>query len=59
MCPGWGDGSAQYVFVPGNLDLFEQRTKHVFPVNLAQIRSGVPEIFDSQTKKKQKSHRQR
>jgi len=27
-------------------------TKHVFPVNLAQIRSAVPEIFDSQTNKK-------
>jgi len=46
-------------FVPGDLDLwpwhsnsFERGTKHVFPVNLAQIRSAVPEIFDSQTKKK-------
>jgi len=27
-------------------------TKHVFPVNLAQLRSAVPEIFDSQTNKK-------
>ena len=27
---------------------FEQRTKHVFHVNLAQIRSAVPEIFHTQ-----------
>jgi len=53
-----GDGSAQHVFVPGDLDLWpwhsyssEWGTKHVFHVNLAQIHSAVPEIFDSQTKK--------
>jgi len=28
----------------------ERETKHVVPVNLAQILSAVPEIFDSQTK---------
>ena len=28
-------------------------TNSVFPVNLAQIRSAVPEIYDSQTNKKQ------
>jgi len=41
------------VFVPGDLDLWpwhsnssERGTKHIFPVNLAQIRSAVPEIFE-------------
>jgi len=29
-------------------------TKHVIPVNLAQIRSAVPEIFDFQTEKNEK-----
>jgi len=32
----------------------ERGTKHVFPVNLAQIRSAVPDIFDSETNKKHK-----
>ena len=38
-------------FVPGNLELWpwpsnlsQRGTKHVFPVNLSQIRSAVPEI---------------
>jgi len=31
----------------------EQGTKHVFPVNLAQIRSAVPEICEWQANKKQ------
>ena len=35
-------------------NLSEQGTKHVFPVNLAQIRSAVPEIFHTQTKKSQR-----
>jgi len=54
------DGSAQHVFVPGDLDLWpwhsnssERGTKHVLNVNLAQIRSVVPEIFEAQTKKSQ------
>jgi len=42
------------VFVPGDLDLWpwhsnsseRATTKHIFPVNLAQIRSAVPEIFE-------------
>jgi len=29
--------------------LSEPETKHVFPVNLAKIRSAVPEIFEAQT----------
>ena len=34
-----------------DIQTFERaRTKHFFTVNLAQIRSAVPEIFDSQTK---------
>ena len=42
-------------YVPGDLDLYhlnssEQGTKHVFRVNLAQIRSVVPEIIHTQTK---------
>jgi len=44
-------------FVPNDLDLWpwhsnssEWETKHIFPLNLAQIRSAVPKIFDSQTK---------
>jgi len=60
-----GDGSVQRVFVPGDLDLLpwhsnssNRGTKHVFPVNLAQIRLAVPEIFRTQTKN-QKCHRQR
>jgi len=35
-------------FVPNDL---ERVTKHVFRVNLAQIRSAVPEIFHTQTYK--------
>jgi len=34
-----------------DLKLVRARTKHVFPVNLAQIRSAVPDIFHTQTKK--------
>jgi len=48
-------------FVPGNLDFWpwhsnssERGTKHVLPVNLAQIRSAVSNIFHTQTE----SHRQ-
>jgi len=48
------------VFVHGDLDLWpwesnssERGTKHVLPVNLAQICSVVPEIFHTQTKKSQ------
>jgi len=44
----------------GDLDLCprhsyssERESKHVFPVNLTQIRSAVPEIFEAQTKKSQ------
>jgi len=38
----------------------QRGTKHVFRVNLAQIRSAVPEIFDSQKNKmKKNAHRQR
>jgi len=43
-------------FVPGDLDLqkcIRARTKHIFRVNLAHIRSAVPEIFRTH----QKSHR--
>jgi len=29
------------------IQAFKQGTKHVFPVNLAQICSAVPEIFDA------------
>jgi len=36
-----------------DLDLQTRPTKHVFRVNLAQIRSAVPEIFHTQTKKTQ------
>jgi len=42
-------GPKMPLFVPGDLDLWpwasnssEQETKHVFPVNLAQIRSAFP-----------------
>jgi len=55
---GGCDGSAQHIFVPGDLDLSpwysnssQRGTKHVFHVNLTQICSAVPERFDSQTKK--------
>ena len=53
------------VFVPGDLHLWlwpsnlsEQGTKHVFHVNLAQIRSVVPEIFHTQTKKVRRRQKQ-
>jgi len=35
---------------PWHSNSSERGTKHVLPVNLAQIRSAVPEIFDAQTK---------
>ena len=45
------------IFVPGDLDLWpwpsnssDRGTKHVFCVNLAQIRSAVPGIFHTQHK---------
>jgi len=40
-------------FGPGDLDHTRpsKGPKHVFHVNLAQIRSVVPEIFHTQTKK--------
>jgi len=31
----------------------ERVTKHVLPVNFAQIRSAIPEIFHTQTKRSQ------
>jgi len=37
-------------FVPGDVHL-DLQTKHVFRVNLVQIRSAVSEIFHTQTKK--------
>ena len=51
--------SFSFFFVPGALDLWqsnssEQGSKHVFPVNLAQIHSAVPGTFDAQTKKMKK-----
>jgi len=36
---------------PWHSNSSEWGTKHVFPVNLAQIRLAVPEIFDAKTKK--------
>jgi len=49
--------SRNAVFVPGDLDLWpwpsnssEWATKHVFPVNLAQIHSAVPDIFHTEKK---------
>jgi len=52
-----------FIFVPGDPDLWpwhsnssEQRTKHVFSVNLAQIRSAVREIFEWQTNKQTKTY---
>jgi len=48
--PG-GDGSAQRVLCPWWPRPLPLTFKDVFPVNLAQIRSAIPEIFDSQTKK--------
>jgi len=43
FCPWWP--------WPSNFKPSEWGTKHVFRVNLAQIRSAVPEIFHTQTKK--------
>jgi len=52
-------GQKNVIFVPGDLDLWpwhshssERGTKHVFPVNLAQISSTVPQTFYIQTKNK-------
>ena len=57
LLPG-GDGSAQHVICPSDLDLWpwhsnssKRGTTHIFPVNLVQIHSAVPKVFDSQTKK--------
>jgi len=36
---------------PWHSNFSERGTKHVLPVNLAQIRSAVSEIFHTQTKK--------
>jgi len=36
-------------FLTFDLDLQTRETKHVFRVNLAQIRSAVPEIYHTQT----------
>jgi len=43
FCPSW----------PWPWNSSERGTKHVFRVNLAQIRSAVPKIFHTQTKKSQ------
>jgi len=68
-CQGWQECTARFLFLvtltfdllPWHSNLFERGTKHVFPMNLAQIRLAVPNILDSQTKKnkRNKSHRQR
>ena len=59
------EGAEKAVFVSGDLDFWpliltfnlvqarDQTTKHVFLVNLAEIRSAVPEIFYTQTKNPQ------
>jgi len=51
-------GTNNAVFVSSDLDIWplhsnlsERGTSHVCPVNLAQIRSAVPEIFYTQTKR--------
>jgi len=49
---GWRECAAH--FVPGDLDIQTRPSegpKHIFDVNMAQISSAVPEIFDSQTNK--------
>ena len=50
-------GPKRAVFVPDDLDLDIQTRPsegpNIFHVNLAQIRSAVPEIFHTQTKKSQ------
>jgi len=38
---------------PWHSNSSERSTKHVFPMNLAQIRSSVPDISHAQTKKSQ------
>jgi len=43
---------------PWHSSLSERGTKHVFRVNLAHIRSAVPEIFHTQTKKSQTAPKQ-
>jgi len=57
------DGSAKRVFRPWwpltfdvDIHTSQRVTKQVFPVTLAESRSGVPEIFEWQTKKRTKSH---
>jgi len=45
LCPWWPWSW------PWHSNSSERGSKHVFPVNLAQICSAVPEIFDAQTKK--------
>ena len=65
-CRDWWECTARFLsLVTLTFDLWpwhswhsnfcERGTKHVLPVNLAQIRSSVPEIFDSQTDKNKKS----
>ena len=56
LCRCQGVMEVTRFFVPGHHDLWpwnssERGTKHVSPVNLAQIRSAIPEIFDAQTNK--------
>jgi len=65
----WGWRSSFPGFVPGDFyfwpltlrfKLDQARTKHVFTVNLTQILSAVPKIFEVQTNKQtNKSHRRR
>jgi len=57
--PG-GDGIEKHFFAPGDHDIWpwnssERGTRHVFPVNLAQMHSAVPKIFDAQTINMKKS----
>jgi len=42
-----------------DIQTYPSEGPNILPVNLAQIRSAVPEIFEAQTKKKQTSHRRR
>ena len=51
QCIVTGDDAA--VFLVVSLVTSERGTEHVFCVNLAQIRSAIPEIFRTQTKKSQ------
>jgi len=60
----WGIRWKPHFFVPGDLDLWpwhsnssKRRTKHVVPVNLAQIRSSVLEIFHTQKSHSAKKQR--